>query len=919
MKLIPTYIILDIAFNLNIRTMKILFSPAITFMNQLNYRKKFALLGIISMMAMGVLIYSLFLVLNQVVKNSQQELQGLDLIIPVSLTIQSLQQHRALSAGWLGGNNDMLSLEAAKEFEVSHNLEVIESQFPKDLLTNKLWQKIKENWETIKTNGLHKPIADNFYAHTQLLEQLQSYKILVADNYALTFDSEIDTFYLIDTSLNKLPEAMEQLAQIRAFGTSIMAKKTASQYQRVQLIALIAKLEVLLKHLVINLNKTASFNPSISHQLNSASSEITQSAQQIIHLVEFDILQEKFQTQPDDFFIRVTKAIDNSYTEMYQILLPASKSLINTRLQHAQDMLYRSIGIALILMLMVIYFVLGSYFSLNDNVQSLTHTLKEFADGNLRQRINLQSQDELKQIGHEFNLLAEKITYLLANVENSQKKMQQVLDSLLTMAGILLPDGTLDFANSTPLNLAGLKQNDVLGKKLWQCPWFSYSQSAQQQIRLDCQAAARGESVEREIQYALGDNKIWVDFSVHPVFDEQKKVKFLVTEARDATRRRIAEEHSKRSQKMDALGKLVGGIAHDYNNMLGVILGYAELLEMKYEHKNPTHNYIQEIIRAGERGRSLTRRMLAFSKSESSRPSVCHINEVLISLKDMLAKSLTASINMHYDLCKTPWAIWLDVNELEDAVLNMSINAKYAMSHEGILTIKTQNIYLAGDEASLLGLTANDYLKLTITDTGCGIDNETKAHIFDPFFTTKGDAGSGLGLSQVFRFVERSGGAINVYTQVGEGTQFSLYFPRYNNNQPQHKTFDKRTTPRLTGDETILVVDDEPALRELANQILTHFGYQVLLASCGEVALNILSSHAVDLMLSDVIMPNMDGYQLARQVLKHYPSVKIQLASGFSDNRHTAADKHLRDNILHKPYSSEELLSSIRLLLDSTW
>ncbi|MCK5479113.1 MAG: response regulator, partial [Methylococcales bacterium] len=314
--------------------------------------------------------------------------------------------------------------------------------------------------------------------------------------------------------------------------------------------------------------------------------------------------------------------------------------------------------------------------------------------------------------------------------------------------------------------------------------------------------------------------------------------------------------------------------------------------------------------------RTLTRKMLAFSKSEISNPSVCNINKALLDLKDMLEKSLTASIQLNYDLSKKAWPLWIDANDLEDAVLNMCINAKYAMPEGGSLTINTQNIYLARKEAKLLGLTANDYLKLSISDTGCGIDEETKAHVFDPFFTTKGDAGSGLGLSQVFGFMERSGGAVNVYTELHKGTQFSLYFPRFHADHHVNKSFDKLTAPQLSGDECILVVDDEPALRELAYQILTHFGYKVLTANSGEAALNILASQPVDLMLSDIIMPNMDGYQLARLVTDQYHSVKIQLASGFSDNRHLDSELHLKENTLNKPYSSKELLSNIRLLLD---
>ncbi len=897
--------------------MKSLFSPAISLMNQFRYKQKFAFLGVISLIAIGILIYSLFLGLNQVVTNSQQQLQGLRLITPLSKTIQSIQQHRGLSAGFLGGNQAMSSLRAKKELEVFSNLDNSESYAPLLLSDNSSWLSIKRTWNKIINKGLSLSIAKNFTQHTQLIEQLEFLKVMLADEYSLTFTTEMDTFYLLDTSIHKLPKAMEQLAQIRDFGTSILAKKNASEYQRIELIVLIAKLEISLRELTINLNKTANLNNIVRPQLHTAAADITDSAHQIITLVQSDLLGDIFYTAPDLFFNQVTKAIDSSYAQLYTTLLPTTKNLTNRRLQHAKNILYISISISLILLLIVLYFVIGIYYSMKGSVQTLTRSLHAFADGNLEQRIHLQTQDELNHIGNSFNQLAEKTTSLLANLENSQKKTQQVLDGLLTMVSIALPDGTLDFASSRSLEQAGLSKEDVLGKKIWDCPWFSYNESTQQLIKQDCLLAAKGEYLDREIQFSLADSQVWVDFSVHPVFGSDGKVNFLVAEARDATRRRLAEEHSKRSQKMDALGKLVGGIAHDYNNMLGVILGYAELLEMKYEGtEDESEDYITEIIRAGERGRVLTRKMLTFSKSESSNPTTCDTNQVLLDLKDMLSKSLTASIKLNYDLYDHAWPIFLDVHELEDAILNMSINAKYAMPKGGSLTITTQNTYISRDEAKLLGLAANDYLKLCITDTGCGMDEDTKSHIFDPFFTTKGDAGNGLGLSQVFAFTERSSGVINIYTQLGEGSQFSLYFPRYNETQKTNVSFDNHSAPQLTGDDRILVVDDEPALRELAKQILTHFGYQVITACSGEAALKILASQNIDLMLSDIIMPNMDGYQLSRLVAEQYPTVKIQLASGFSDNRHTDSDLHLRQNMLHKPYSSKELLTSIRLLLD---
>ncbi len=502
--------------------------------------------------------------------------------------------------------------------------------------------------------------------------------------------------------------------------------------------------------------------------------------------------------------------------------------------------------------------------------------------------------------------------------QDNKDQLQQVLNSMLTMVVTLLPNGTISFINTSPLMTQGLTENEVSNSKLWNGPWFSYNKTIQSMIENDCRLAAVGETINREVEIATLDGLVWIDFSVHPVFDEKGYVASLVAEGRDASRRKLAEEHAIRSQKMEALGKIVGGIAHDYNNMLGVITGYTGLLKRKCHNIEGAEKFINEIVHATERGKKLTKKMLNFSRPESSHAEPCNINLALQNFRDILAKSLTSVITLNFDLTAEDDLVWLDIGEFEDAVLNMAINAKYAMPEGGTLSISTHNIHLAEKEAKYLNIAANDYIKLTIADTGTGIDATVKDKIFDPFFSTKGDAGNGLGLSQVFGFIERTGGAINVYSQDGDGTQFSLYFPRYHQlTDSIKKTNITNVEPKLSGNETILVVDDEPALRELARQILLDAGYKVLTAGDGKEALDIIPTQSIDLILSDVIMPNMDGYQMAQKVLECYPTIKIQLTSGFSGDRHSIlTDSTLKDNMLYKPYDSHELLTHVRLLLD---
>jgi two-component system, cell cycle sensor histidine kinase and response regulator CckA len=390
----------------------------------------------------------------------------------------------------------------------------------------------------------------------------------------------------------------------------------------------------------------------------------------------------------------------------------------------------------------------------------------------------------------------------------------------------------------------------------------------------------------------------------------------FIGSCQDLTQIKSQQAQIQRTQKMDALGKLVGGIAHDYNNMLGVILGYTSLMEMKFSDVDGLQKYIANINQAGERARRLTKRMLAFSKQESTQGETINVNSILADQKELFSKSLTAMITVNYQLCEPPWLIWVDKSELEDALLNLIINAKHAMNDGGELTLSTNLEHLSYIEANGLGVTENDYLRLSITDTGCGIDKEILESIFDPFFSTKGTEGTGLGLSQVYGFVERAGGTIKAYSQKGRGSEFSLYFPRYRGVEQRDTNTNEAASYRQGDGQTILVVDDEPALRGLAQEMLTIAGYHVLTANDGKHAIEVLTENKVDVVLSDVIMPKVDGYQLAKYIQENRPTIKIQLASGFSDNRHLAMENNfLHDTMLHKPYSSSELLSRIGNLI----
>lgn len=425
--------------------------------------------------------------------------------------------------------------------------------------------------------------------------------------------------------------------------------------------------------------------------------------------------------------------------------------------------------------------------------------------------------------------------------------------------------------------------------------------------------------------YSLNENTtkdgrtILCEWHSTPLVDHDGKVIGVTSLVDDVTERQKHEENLRHSQKMDAIGNLTGGVAHDFNNMLGVVLGYSELI--KGHARSDDHKLIKyndAVIHAGQRAKKLTSQLLEFSRKDPSSAETTCINTLLNGMMHMLERTITPRIKLILELEENIWPIYIDKARLEDAVLNMSINAMHAMPKTGTLILSTRNVNLSGSDVHEIDLKPGNYVLLSVVDTGIGMSQDIQVKMFDPFFTTKGNEGTGLGMSQVYGFVQQSGGNIQVNSEPGHGTQISLYIPRHRGPdavKPETNSPDSIKLP--PGKETILVVDDEVALLNLNKEILTNHGYNVLRAESAKQALEILQNQSVDLLLSDVIMPGMDGYQLAAEVEKHYPTIKIQLASGFSDD-HTMneANTQLQQQRLHKPFSSETLLKRIRELLN---
>jgi PAS domain S-box-containing protein len=400
------------------------------------------------------------------------------------------------------------------------------------------------------------------------------------------------------------------------------------------------------------------------------------------------------------------------------------------------------------------------------------------------------------------------------------------------------------------------------------------------------------------------------------------KVRTFELFAEDVTERRALEQQLRQSQKMEAIGRLAGGIAHDFNNLLMVISGYSEFLLDRLGPEPALRTPAQEIASASVRATSLTRQLLAFSRKQMLAPKILDLNGVVTENLKMLTRVIGEDIDLVMVPSAELGAVRADVGQVEQVIMNLAVNARDAMPSGGKLTIETSNVSLDEDYARFHApLNPGNYVMLAISDTGAGMDSETQSRIFEPFFTTKGPKGTGLGLSTVYGIVKQSGGYIWVYSEPGKGTTFKIYLPRVAEvAESSAKVTALAESTSAEGTETILLVEDEANLRCLARQFLEKQGYRVLEAADGAAAMQIAVAREamIHLLLTDVIMPGMNGRELALRISEILPNVKVLYMSGYTENvigRNGMLDVGVR--LLQKPFTLHDLKSKVREVLDS--
>jgi len=557
-------------------------------------------------------------------------------------------------------------------------------------------------------------------------------------------------------------------------------------------------------------------------------------------------------------------------------------------------------------------------------VQRLSLALQQVSEShNHSIRLPVRSKDEIGLLYQGFN-------NMLAEIENNTQQLETInerLDIALSVAN----DGIWDwYTKSDKLllderfyTLSGYEPYEYAGHvDEWTKRVHVDDLDFVQNIIQNC-ILGKTDTFDIEYRYLCKDNSyMWVRSRGKDVERNQNNHALrLVGSHSDISQRKLTEQALRRSQKMDAIGQLTGGIAHDFNNILGIVLGHLSLLQRQLKNADEkTIDRLDTIQTATKRAVTLTQQLLSFSRQKPSQIKTCDINQSIKDMTSLISQSVTPKIDVQYRFSEDLWLTDIDPGDFSDSVLNLVINARDAMAKEGRLIIETRNHRL--DDTFNADIKAGDYVELVISDNGEGIPQEVQDKIFDPFFTTKPQGkGTGLGMSMVFGFIQRSGGDILVYSELEIGTTIRIYLPR---SAEQEITLDSDIiqteeikAPHATKG-TLLIVDDEAELLKLVKESLQSLGYKIVTANNGQMALDILAIRQdITLLFSDIVMPGgINGFKLADTVAKEYPNIRILLASGYADTAHAEnGQARFKSALLNKPYSLIDLAKRINEIM----
>ncbi len=580
----------------------------------------------------------------------------------------------------------------------------------------------------------------------------------------------------------------------------------------------------------------------------------------------------------------------------------------------------------------VTIFPLGAYF-IRLNLTAPIGKLMSGVDALSRQEagaaIDLDSRDELGVLARSFNHMAltihareKDLRARHDQLRHERSRVEKYLDIAEAVIVEIDVSGSVVLINRLGCDLLGFPEDEIVGKD-----WFDtfVPEEKREEVRAVHAAMVSGEiesaeHFENDVVTKSGEHRFLAWHNVAQR-DDGGTIVGVLSSGQDITERMAAEAAFRQSQKMEALGQLTGGVGHDFNNLLQILSGNIELMRSLDNVDGKIEGYLDRLESATNRGSSLTHRLLAFSRQQALSPTPTNVNGLVVGLKDMLQRTLGETVEFETVLIPNPWMAMIDADQFEHALVNLAVNARDAMPDGGNLMIETANVTLDAAYADRHDeVTPGDYVRISVTDTGEGMTPDVLDHVFEPFFTTKEiGKGSGLGMSMVYGFVKQSRGHISIYSEVGKGTTVNTYLPRTGQVSERNAGGMDEGQELLSGHERILLVEDDPMVREVSVELLKNQGYEIVEAGSGAEALRRMrDGPPFDLLFTDLVLPGgMNGKRVADEAQRLQPGIRVLYATGYSENaviHNGRLDKGV--NLLNKPYMRKELLAKVRAIID---
>lgn len=577
---------------------------------------------------------------------------------------------------------------------------------------------------------------------------------------------------------------------------------------------------------------------------------------------------------------------------------------------------FHTAGVSFLVVLAAGFVALFFATGISRPIEKLAEFTRAVGRGDFSHNASVRSQDEIGTLAASFNEMISNIKKVKTELTSARDFTDNVIRSIADSLVVLDINGRIKSANPAVRTILGYEEKDIQG--------LSGDFLFTEEFRADAplmEAVAKGEITNREIEYKAKDGSpVPVLFSSAALKDAFGKFQGAVLIARDMRQYKSLQSKFLEAQKMDAIGRLAGGVAHDFNNMLTVINGYSEDILLGKGNADAIPRKVGEVLKAGRRATRLVAQLLSFSRRQNSKPVVIDMNQSIQGLDKMLRLITGASIELVALPAEDLWPIKVDSGQFEQVLTNLSVNARDAMPNGGKLVIQTANVLVEAVQSNLHeGMKPGDYVLLEVKDSGTGMTEEVKKKIFEPFFTTKPKGkGTGLGLATCFDFIKESRGFIEVETALGKGTSFKLYFPKAE-GKAQNAVDAEVSGDLPRGTETILLVEDEDLVRQFTQRMLSDYGYKVITAMNSERAIRAAEEYQdskIDLLLTDVVMPGMDGRELAELLKGKIPALKVILMSGYVEDE-SFEEKAKGDGyaFMQKPITAGSLMIKLREVL----